>query len=82
MGVCECMTSLYFCYQLDFRLHGLILGERPESLLSGLPVFPLYFPHAHTQVLSQPRVWVSSWLTSQGKVPWDVSGSILVAVAS
>ena len=76
------MTSLYFCYQLDFRLHGLILGERPESLLSGLPVFPLYFPHAHTQVLSQPRVWVSSWLTSQGKVPWDVSGSILVAVAS
>ena len=34
MGICECMTSLYFCHQLDFRLHGLILGERPESLLS------------------------------------------------
>ena len=52
------------------------------SSLSGLPIFPLCFPHAHTQVLSHPRVWVSSWLTSQGKVPWDVSGSILVAVAS
>ena len=52
------------------------------SCLSGLPVFLLCFSNAHTQVLSHPRVWVSSWLTSQGKVPWDVSGSILVAVTS
>ena len=52
------------------------------SCLSGLPVFLLCFPQARTQVLSHPRVWVSSWLTGRGKGPWDVSGSILVAVTS
>lgn len=53
---------------VGFSVTWINLGWAPRvSSLSGLPVFPLYFPHAHTQAPSHPRVWVSSWL--KGKVP-------------